>query len=134
MAISSYSAIPIPNSPLVDKEGIISHIWYLFFKGLANGVDSHIRQVVTNGFSLTVPPGIKNVILDPAGVLANGTLTMPASATDGQEIVFITGQTITACTFSANVGQTILNAPTTLVAGTNASFLFSQSTASWYKK
>jgi hypothetical protein len=52
--------------------------------------------------------------MTPAGTIANGTLTMPSGAVQGQTVEISTSQKITAFVLQANAGQTILSAPTTL--------------------
>lgn len=130
-AITSYSQVP--QTALTDGQGNITHHWQLFFSNLASGVLSKLRQVPVNGFSFTIPNGINNLVLDPAGTLASGTIIMPASAVDGQIVSIITSQSITSVTISGNSGQTIVNAPTTLTT-TGCSFIFDRTAATWYRK
>lgn len=130
-AIGSYSQVP--QTALTDDDGNITHHWQLFFTNMASGVLSKVRQVPVTGFSFTIPVGINNLILDPAGTLASGTIIMPASATDGQVISIITSQSITSVTISGNTGQSIVNAPTTLTTS-GCSFVFDRSAATWYRK
>jgi hypothetical protein len=130
-AISSYSQLP--QSVITDDSGNINLQWQLFFSKLASGIVSYIRQVPVTGFSFTIPVGVTNIIFDPAGVLPTGAIVMPASATDGQVISIITSNTVTSVTISANQGQSISNAPTTLTAP-GCSFIFSQPVATWYRK
>lgn len=68
-----------------------------------------------SGFSLTISDYVGALYLTPAGLLATGTLTMPANPIEGQEITIKSSQTITALTHNGNVGQTI-DAPLTTIA------------------
>lgn len=97
-------------------------------------------QVPTTGFSITIgsgPPVVNKLILDPAGTLASGTITMPASPVDGQVIEITSSATITALTVSANAGQSIKNAPTTLVVSATGpqgySFIYHTANTTWYR-
>ena len=130
-AISSYSQVP--QTSITDDKNNVTLQWQLFFSKLASGIVQYTRQVVVTGFSFTVPVGATNIIFDPAGVLATGTIIMPSIATDGQVLNFITSNTITSVTISPNSGQAIVNAPTTLTS-TGCSFIFAQPVATWYRK
>lgn len=48
-------------------------------------------------------------IMQPAGTIASGTVTMPTVTKDGQEVVISSGNNITAFTLLAANGQTIQN-------------------------
>jgi hypothetical protein len=82
-----------------------------------------VVMVVTNGFNVEIPnfdeDGIRvaSFILDPAGTLAVGTLTMPSAPTHKWLLSISSTQTISSLTLNPNTGQTISNAVTTLAAG-----------------
>jgi hypothetical protein len=90
-------------------------------------------QTPATGFSITIGAGVKTLILDPAGTLATGTITMPASPINGQEIRFSSSQIITGLTVSANSGQTISNAPTTITAGMGFGYIYRTTSTNWYR-
>ena len=71
-------------------------------------------QTPTTGFTYTFTPSSTGTVLvmNPAGTLATGTITMPASPSDGMTVTFSSTKAITALTVSANTGQTINNAVT----------------------
>jgi hypothetical protein len=87
------------------------------------------RVVPTTGFSITIAGTTKTQILDPAGTLATGTITMPAAPRDEQIVRVASSQTITALTVSPNAGQSIKNAPTTLAAGGVFAYSYDLATA-----
>lgn len=89
-------------------------------------------QAPTTGFSYTFASGTTVLVLDPAGTLATGTITMPAAPADGMTISFSSDQTITALTVNANAGQSIVGNPTTLLAGGAATFVYRLSNTTWY--
>lgn len=91
------------------------------------------RLVPTTGFSHTIANNVGCLIIEPAAGLAAGTLTMPASAWDGQRVEVLTTQTITALTVDANTGQTILNAPTTLSGGSGFRYRYREANTTWYR-
>lgn len=94
---------------------------------------SYSLQVPLTGFSITIGTGINQLILNPAGTLATGTVIMPLVALDGQTVRISAEQTITALTVSANTGQTIVRAPTTLAQDGSVTFMYKLSTLTWYR-
>lgn len=99
-----------------------------------NGVlQSYDYQALTTGFSYTFAAGTQVLIINPAGTLATGTITMPAAPVDGMTVRFSSSQIITALTVSANSGQSIVGAVTALVLGGSAQYLYRQSNTTWYR-
>ena len=88
----------------------------------------------TNGFNYTFTPSSTGTVLviNPAGTLATGNITMPASPADGMTITFSSTKQITALTVNANTGQTINNAITTLAAGQSASYVYRAASTAWF--
>jgi len=98
-----------------------------------NGLlQSYDYQVSTTGFSYTFAAGTQTLVINPAGTLATGTITMPASPSDGMVITFSSTKIITALTVNANTGQTINNAVTTLAAGQSASYVYRTASTAWF--
>jgi hypothetical protein len=98
-----------------------------------NGVlQQYDYQVSTTGFSYTFAAGTTVLVMNPAGTLATGTITMPAAPADGMTISFSSTQTITALTVAGNTGQSIVGNPTTLNAGGGASFVYRLANTTWY--
>ena len=99
-----------------------------------NGLlQSYDYQVPTTGFSYTFAAGTQVLVMNPAGTLATGTVTMPAAPVDGMTIRFSSSQIITALTVSANTGQSIVSAVTTLAAGGGAAYIYRLSNTTWYR-
>jgi len=97
--------------------------------------DTTSVQTPLTGFAITVANGTRNLILTPAGTLAAGAVTFPASTSlvDGQELLIASTQIITALTLTGN-GSTISNAVTTLAAaGDRVRYKYVLSTATWYR-
>jgi hypothetical protein len=93
---------------------------------------SALVQIPINAFNLVIENNQKTLILNPAGTLATGTVTTPPNPIDKQEIRVCTSQTITALTVAPSAGQTISNAPTTLLAGTGFSLIYNLATTKWF--
>lgn len=92
---------------------------------------SAIVTVPVAGFSYTVADRVGTLILDPAALLATGTITLPAAPLQNQIVRGATTQTITALTLAANVGQSIKNALTTLSLGSGFAYIYIGTT--WYR-
>jgi len=94
-------------------------------------------QVPLTGFTITIADGVSTLILDPAGTLATGTITLPATPLDGQEVRVTSSQTITALTVSPNAGQSVANAPTTLAVSLTGpqgyEFIYHAANTTWYR-
>ena len=89
-------------------------------------------QTPTTGFSYTFAAGTQVLVMNPAGTLATGTITMPASPSDGMTITFSSSQQITALTVQGNTGQSMSNAVTFLPGKTAASYVYRLSNTTWY--
>jgi hypothetical protein len=100
-----------------------------------NGVlQAYDYQVLTTGFTYTFAAGVQTLIANPAGTLATGTVTMPASPADGMTITISTTQQITALTLSANTGQSMGGTQTTLLPANSAvQFVYRLSNTTWYR-
>lgn len=99
-------------------------------KGFAD--QSASLQVPVTSFSITIGAGVGSLLLNPAGTLAAGTITMPAAPVDGQIVRLSTTQTITALTLSPNAGQTISGAVATLTAAAPASYQYNAASSIWF--
>jgi hypothetical protein len=89
-------------------------------------------QVLTTAFSYTFAAGTQILVINPAGTLATGTITMPAAPADGMTITFSSTRTITALTVNANTGQSIVSAPTVLPANQVGAYVYRLSNTTWY--
>lgn len=89
------------------------------------------------GFNIAVPTPVAEqqwMLLQPAGALASGTITLPLNTQtpDGTEVLVTSTQTITAFAFGLNGATAVFGNPTTLIAGAAVRLRFYQSTNSWY--
>ena len=98
-----------------------------------NGLlQSYDYQVLTTGFSYTFAAGTQVLVINPAGTLATGTITMPAAPADGMTITFSSSQQITALTTAANTGQSIVGGVTFLPAKTGVSYVYRLASTTWF--
>ena len=100
--------------------------------GTAGLLQQYDYQTPTTGFSYTFAAGTNVLVMNPAGTLATGTITMPAAPADGMTITFSSTQTITALTVSANTGQSIVSAATVLPARQATTYVYRLSNTTWY--
>jgi len=97
-------------------------------------IQQYDYQAPTTGFSYTFAAGTNVLVMQPAGTLATGTITMPASPADGMTITFSSTEQITALTLSGNTGQTIGGTQVTLLPANSAvQFIYRLSTTTWYR-
>jgi hypothetical protein len=90
------------------------------------------------GFNVAVPTPVAQqqwMLIQPAGTLALGTVTLPLNTQtpDGTEVLVTTTQQITGFTLAANGAAQLYGVPTTLAAQDNFRVRFVQATNSWYR-
>ena len=96
-------------------------------------IQAYDYQTPTTGFSYTFASGVQTLVMNPAGTLATRTITMPAAPADGMTVRFSSSQIITALTVSANSGQSIVAAVTSLVLGGSAQYIYRATNTTWYR-
>lgn len=90
------------------------------------------------GFNVAVPTPVSQqqwMLIQPAGTLAAGTVTLPLNTQtpDGTEVLITSTQIITAFTLAANGASQIYGAPTALAVAGFFRVRFVQATNSWYR-
>jgi hypothetical protein len=90
------------------------------------------------GFNIAVPTPVADqqwMLIQPAGTLALGTVTLPLNTQtpDGTEVLVTTTQQITGFTLAINNASASYGAPTTLSATDFFRMRFVQATNSWYR-
>jgi hypothetical protein len=100
---------------------------------LLNGNPNYSVQVPINGFSITIDNSVSVLIVNPAGSLSTGTITMAAIPMDGMVATIASTNTVTTLTHSPNTGQTLKNALTTLASGTTAKWTYQLSSKTWFR-
>ena len=94
--------------------------------------------VPTTGFSIAVPTPVSEqqwMLLQPAGTLASGTITLPLNTAtpDGTEVLITSTQIVTSFTLSLNGASAANGAPTALTANGFYRMRFVQAQNSWYR-
>lgn len=90
------------------------------------------------GFNVAVPTPVAAqqwMLIQPAGTLALGTITLPLNTQtpDGTEVLVTTTQQITGFTMALNGATAAYGAPSTLAAEDFFRMRFVQATNSWYR-
>ena len=94
-------------------------------------IQAYDYQVLTTAFSYTFAAGTQVLVINPAGTLATGTITMPAAPSDGMTITVESTQQVTALTMSGN-GGTIVGAATQLIPNQPLSWVYRLTGTTWY--
>ena len=89
-------------------------------------------------FNITVPTPTTEqqwMLIQPAGTLAAGTVTLPLNTgvPDGTQVLVTTTQIITSFTLALNGAAASFGAPTTLAANAFFTMRYYQATNSWYR-
>ena len=136
--ISSGDQLPVysPNNGDARRTSIGSLLTF-FQQSFASPTLSVNLYVPGSGFNITVPTPVSNdqwMLLQPAGTLATGTITLPlnTSVPDGTTVLITSTQEISSLTIALNGATAIYGAVTALGAGCAAVYRFYQPTNSWY--
>jgi hypothetical protein len=129
--------IYVPNNGDARKVSVTQLLQYFQTVFAAPTVSTNLYTPGA-GFNITVPTPVSEqqwMILQPAGTLATGTITLPLNTgvPDGTQVLVTTTQIITAFTLALNGAAAAFGAPTTLAANAFFTMRFYQSTNSWYR-
>lgn len=86
------------------------------------------------GFNETLVPN-QWLVLNPAGALANGTVTLPPVGTvnNNDQVLISSTQQITALTIAPNGAAAVYGAPTAISTGSTFTLRFDIGTSSWFR-
>ena len=88
----------------------------------------------TNGFQITVTQDKSRLVLDPAGTLANGNVTLPNGNVDARTVHISSTAQVTAFAVNGQAGTVVKpSANVTLAAGTQVAYMYKANEATWYK-
>jgi hypothetical protein len=136
--VSAGDQIPVytPNNGDARRMSISSLLAYFQQTFAAPALASNLYTPGT-GFNIAVPTPTDQqwILIQPAGTLAAGTVTLPLNTQtpDGSEVLVTTTQIITTFTLAANGAAQLYGAPTTLAAGAYFRMRYVQATNSWYR-
>jgi hypothetical protein len=114
----------------LNTDGTARTIAPLYLEQNVNDINYDYVQPST-GFTIAFPNNTYDLILDPAGTLATGTVTMPTSPTDGQIAYIHSSQIISALTISSGNSGSVA-CPSTIGAGGSIRLFYKNSNTKWY--
>jgi len=136
--ISSGDQLPVysPNNGDARRTSIGSLLTF-FQQSFASPTVAVNLFVPSSGFNITVPTPVSEaqwMLIQPAGTLASGTVTLPlnTSVPDGTTVLITSTQEITTFAIALNGATAIYGAVTTLAAGSATEIRYYQPTNSWY--
>ena len=137
--LSGGDLIPVyvPNNGDARKVSVTQLLQYFQQTFSAPTVATNLYTPGT-GFNITVPTPVSEqqwMIIQPAGTLAAGTVTLPLNTgvPNGTQVRVTTTQTITSFTLALNGASAAFGAPTTWAANAFFTMRFYQATNSWYR-
>ena len=137
--ISSGDQLPVysPNNGDARRTSIGSLLTF-FQQSFASPTLAVNLFVPGSGFNITVPTPVSEgqwMLLQPAGSLATGTITLPLNTgvPDGTTVLITSTQNIASLTIALNGASAIFGAVTSLTAGSATALRFYQPTNSWYQ-
>lgn len=116
----------------------VSTLMQFFQQSFASPTVSTNIYTPATGFNIALPTPVSQqqwALLQPAGTLAAGTITLPLNTAtpDGTEVLVTTTQAITSFTLALNGATAANGAPTTLAANAFFRMRFVLSQNSWYR-
>jgi hypothetical protein len=137
--VSSGDQLPVYSPNNGDARRLsIGNLLTFFQQSFASPTLSVNLYVPGSGFNITVPTPVSQdqwMLLQPAGTLATGTITLPLNTgvPDGTTMLITTTQEITSLTIALNGATALYGGVTSLPAGTATAIRFYQPTNSWYQ-
>lgn len=137
--VSSGDQLPVYSPNNGDARRLsIGNLLTFFQQTFASPTLATNLYVPGSGFNITVPTPVSNdqwMLLQPAGTLATGTITLPLNTgvPDGTTVLITTTQEITSLTIALNGATAIYGGVTSLAAGTATAIRFYEPTNSWYQ-
>ena len=137
--VSSGDQLPVYSPNNGDARRLsIGNLLTFFQQSFASPTLSVNLYVPGSGFNITVPTPVSQdqwMLLQPAGTLATGTITLPLNTgvPDGTTVLITTTQEITSLTIALNGATALYGGVTFLSAGTATAIRFYQPTNSWYQ-
>jgi len=137
--ISSGDQLPVysPNNGDARRTSIGSLLTF-FQQSFASPTLATNLFTPGTGFNIAVPTPVAQqqwMLIQPAGTLAAGTVTLPLNTQtpDGTQVIVTSTQIITSFTLALNGATAAFGAPTTMAANAFFTVRFYQATNSWYR-
>lgn len=136
--VSSGDQLPVYSPNNGDARRLsISALLSFFQQNFASPTLATNVYTPGTGFNLSVPTPVDQqwMLLQPAGTLATGTITLPLNTQtpDGAEVLVTTTQQITSFALALNGASLAYGVPTTLAAEDFFRIRYVSATNSWYR-
>jgi hypothetical protein len=137
--VSSGDQFPVYTPSNGDARRVsVGALLQFFQQSFASPTVSTQLATPGTGFNIAIQTPVSQqqwLIIQPAGTLAAGTVTLPLNTQtpDGTEVLITTTQIVTSFTLALNGAAAIYGAPTALAANGFFRVRFYQSTNSWYR-
>lgn len=95
-------------------------------------VTSKSIQTPADAFSIVIPDNIGTLILNPAGDLNSGTITLPANPVNGQVCVITSSNLVQSLQLLPNAGQNTVGFITSITTVGRIEAIYNSSDTSWY--
>ena len=135
--ISGADQLPVYSTNNGDaRKSSINTLMTYFQQNFADPNYTVVINAPTNsGFNIALADSAQSIwlIINPTGTFAAGSVTLPqaSSSYDGQEIIMISTQTISALTINGN-GSTLVGVPLSLGAGSSFTIRYNKLQSTWY--
>jgi hypothetical protein len=120
-SLASGDQFPIYDASNGDARKVSASALLTFFENnFANPeFTTQTLAPTSSGFQADITESTDNMwlILNPTGAFAAGTVTLPGSPVDGQQIIVTCSDSVTALSVIARGGETVVGAPTSLGVG-----------------
>lgn len=137
--LSLADLLPIWQQGNSDTRKVSLSVLVAFLQGQMSASGGLITQYAApsaTGFTVTISPPTSGasmwLLLTPNAGYAAGTIVLPATPVDGQEVVANTTQAVTALTVNGN-GKGVVGAPTTLAANAFFRMRYDGVLGNWYR-
>jgi hypothetical protein len=124
------AATAAQNALQTLENGTANAVFATVSVGPIGVMEGYARMAPVTGFTVTLTT--RRTILKPAALLAAGTINMPAGPIDEQMVTVTSTQQITAVTWAAPAGATVVLPPPFLAPGTPVSFIYCAADTAWY--
>lgn len=124
------------GSELIQVQSPVNNTAAIAYTSVASLRDGRMWVYLAplTGFTLALTPLQSAVSLNPAGTIAAGTVTLPATTVDGKVASIFTSNTITALTINTTNSATFVPAVvTTLTAGSTVSYVYDKANNQWHR-
>lgn len=126
---SSSTAADDNGVTTVVPNGSLSGAW----TRVSSVSNSYLYIIPTTGFSVSMQNYVSALILDPSVTLATGSILLPATLLDGQNIAITSSQTITSLAINVSGGQTVYGAPSSISSTTPVKFIYRLANKTFYR-